>query len=492
MKPFSIMHISDLHRSPRDPITNSELISALVNDRDHYVNEEPSIATPQAIVVSGDIIQGVPLHADDFASRIEEQYAVAEEFLDELARRFVDGDRSRVVVVPGNHDVDWNTAFNALEPVPNGPISGDLKGELHAEDSLLRWDWKTCSLYRKADPNLYNRRLEAFRCFFNRFYDGVLGPVTVQNSADTHLYNLCDDRIGVAAYNSCYGNDCFAFHGMIQKGSIARSDLDLKDLGKVHDLRMAVWHHGIEGSPYRNDYMDVDVVHGMIGRGFRLGLHGHQHKAQATAREIRLPDQERMAVIGAGSLCAGADDLPVGTHRQYNVLEIAENFCGVRMHVRAMMVANLFSPITLIEFGGKSYVDLDWKPPKNAVGGVINLQKRRESVLIDEAEAEIKAGNATRAVKILKSLDELSPGSYERHLYFIALVAVQDWEEIVTVAEPPATIEELVQRFDAHCRLDDFVNATNVLDLYSQSLDLPESLEAELRKRISAKEGMKG
>ena len=117
MKPFSILHISDLHRSPRDPISNDELISALIQDRDRYVQEEPSITPPQAIVVSGDVIQGVPLGTEDFATKIEEQYAVAEEFLDELARRFVDGDRSRLVMVPGNHDVDWNTAFSALELV---------------------------------------------------------------------------------------------------------------------------------------------------------------------------------------------------------------------------------------------------------------------------------------------------------------------------------------------------------------------------------------
>jgi hypothetical protein len=29
MKVYSILHISDLHRSPRDPISNDELISAL-------------------------------------------------------------------------------------------------------------------------------------------------------------------------------------------------------------------------------------------------------------------------------------------------------------------------------------------------------------------------------------------------------------------------------------------------------------------------------
>ena len=75
---------------------------------------------------------------------------------------------------------------------------------------------------------------------------------------------------------------------------------------------MAVWHHNIEGPPQRSDYMDVEIVRGMIGRGFRLGLYGHQHRAQATPHQVWLPDRERMAVVSAGSLCAGPRDLPTG------------------------------------------------------------------------------------------------------------------------------------------------------------------------------------
>ena len=64
-KPFSILHISDLHRSPRDPISNDELISALIGDCDRYVHEDPVVTAPEALVVSGDIIQGVSLgHAN--------------------------------------------------------------------------------------------------------------------------------------------------------------------------------------------------------------------------------------------------------------------------------------------------------------------------------------------------------------------------------------------------------------------------------------------
>ena len=446
---------------------------------------------PQAIVVSGDIIQGVPLGTEDFGNKIREQYAVAEEFLEELVRRFVDGDRSRLVMVPGNHDVDWNTAFSALELIRKGSVPRDLKAELHAEDSLLRWDWKTRRLYRIADPDLYKRRLDAFWRFFDKFYEGVPGSMAVQNPADVRLFSLCDDRIGVAAFNSCHGNDCFAFHGMIRRGSIARSDLDLGDSGKTYDLRMAVWHHSIEGSPYRTDYMDMDVVRGMIGRGFRLGLHGHQHKAQVTTQEIRLPDQERMAVVSAGSLCAGAGDLPVGTHRQYNILEIAEDFCRVRTHVRAMTVANLFSRSQLEEFGGTSYLDLNWKSLRNAVGGAIDVRARRRYALVNEAEVALKTKEPARAVAILKSLGKLDPGSYERQLYLNASADAQDWQGIIDITNPPATIEELVALFNAYRRLRDPAGAIDSLDRFSQALCLPGAQEAELRATARALEAVK-
>ena len=486
-KPFSILHISDLHRSSRDPISNAELISALVSDRDRYIHEDPPIAAPEAIVVSGDIIQGVSLDTDDFATEINNQYVAAEAFLDELVRRLLAGDRSRLIMVPGNHDIDWNTARSALEPVEDKDIPANLEDKLHTENSDLRWDWKTRTLYRIADPLLYEQRLEAFWQLFGKFYSGVPGLLDVKARADASLFSLCDDRIGVAAYNSCQGNDCFAFHGMIQKETVARSYLDLEDSGKVFDLRMAVWHHSIEGSPYHTDYMDVDIVRGMIGRGFRLGLHGHQHKAQVSPHEVCLPDREKMVVVSAGSLCAGTGELPTGTPRQYNVLEIADDFLGVRVHVRAMAVANLFSRGQLKDFGGVSYADLNWTPLRNAVGAEIDTKAQRTRVLIDEAESAARTGNPAYALIVLSKL-ELPAGSYERQLYLNAATDSQDWGAILKVTDPPVTIDELLQRFEAFSKLGNHDDAISALDQFSQQLQLPESLALELSHRARAQE----
>jgi len=490
MKPFSVLHISDLHRSPRDPITNDELISALVGDRDRYVNEDPAVPAPEAIVVSGDIIQGMPLNTPNYEAELARQYKAAEEFLDELVRRFLNGDRSRLILIPGNHDIDWNTAFAALEPVERQDFPPNLAASLYEENSEYRWDWKSLTLYRINDPALYARRLEAFWTFFERFYAGVPGLLKVKPNADANLFSLCDGRIGLAAYNSCHGNDCFAYHGLIRKEVVARSHLELDDTGVPFNLRVAVWHHSIEGPPYRTDYMDVDIVRGMIGRGFRLGLYGHQHKAQITPHQVWLPDRERMAVVSAGSLCAGTYELPTGVHRQYNVVEIAPDFQSVRVHVREMAVANLFSRGHLMDFGGASFADLDWKPPRNAAGISIDADAARIRQTIEQAEAAAKTGDPARAVVLLEDIP-LPQGSYQRELILSAAAEAQDWRVMINVTNPPASIQELIQRVEAMNWSGDPDGAVDALDRFSGQLQFPEAVALELRGRIKAQKAIK-
>ena len=66
----------------------------------------------------------------------------------------------------------------------------------------------------------------------------------------------------------------------------------------------------------------------------------------------------------------------------------------------------------------------------------------------------------------------------------------QDWLGIVEITNPPATIEELVQRFDAYCRLHDPGGGVDALNRFSRELRLPEAVESELRARASVQEAM--
>lgn len=484
-KNFTILHISDLHRSATDPISNEELISALIGDRARYLNEDPAIPVPDAIVVSGDLIQGVPLGTADYSTELDRQYAVAEEFIVALTNEFLGGDRTRVVIIPGNHDVDWNTSFLAMREIPEAQIPSDLAAKLALENSDLRWDWKTRKLYRITDRALYAQRLAAFWNFFNRFYAGTTGLLRVQRDADVNLYELCGGRIAVAAFNSCDGNDCFAFHGMIPRRAIATSHLDLNATGKPYDLRLAVWHHNIAGPPYRNDYMDPELVMSMIGRDYRLGLYGHHHKAQIAAHQIYLPDQERMAVVSAGSLCAGRYDLPTGIYRQYNLIEIGEDFTSVRVHVRAMELAGLFAPHHLTDFGGRTYAELDWKKPRNAVGDIINTGEVLLTQAIEKAELALKTGDPGGALEVLTGV-RTPPSTYQRRIVVEAATATQDWRTIIATLTPPDTVEELLLLVHAHSSLKEFAEAEQVLTDHAQKLELPADIAADRRNRIAA------
>jgi len=228
----------------------------------------------------------------------------------------------------------------------------------------------------------------------------------------------------------------------------------------------------------------------MIGRGFRLGLYGHQHKAQVIGHHVWLSNQEKMAVVSAGSLCAGGRELPTGIYRQYSIIEIAADYQNVRVHVREMRVANLFSPALMPDFGGKSFVDLDWTLPRNMAGTIINIEAIRKRRIIEDAELEAKTGDAMRAISLLNQLS-LPGGSYERELLLTTAMEAQDWTTIIKVTDPPLTITELINRIEALNQLNQSAIALNALDHFSKTLQLPESIEADLRRRVTTQEIIK-
>ena len=485
---YSILHISDLHRSPRDNITNAELVSALVSDRQRYLNETPSIRNPDAIVISGDIVQGVSLGAPNAHASLAEQYATALEFIKELTERFVAGDRSRVIIVPGNHDINWAMSKDAMEVVPDADFPDNLMGELFRPDSLYRWDWKTRELYLITKVAAYGQRMDAFWNFFDAFYDGAPGLLRVARRRPSNLWSLWEGRIGVASFDSCHGNDCFAFHGSIPRDVVARAQLDLLDAGGFR-LLMAVWHHNIEGPPHRSDYMDIDIVRGMIGRGFRIGLYGHQHRPDATPMQIRLAERETMALVSAGSLCAGANEIPTGAMRGYNIIEIHDDLQSARVHFREMSVANLFCAARRTALGGASFVDLAWDPPADLAGRTVDPSAQSRAAKLASAEGELQANNPDECKRLLQPISaELPP--FGRLLLLEAARRTNDQILLIDQLTPPQTISELIERTEACIRVRDHTNATAGLEKYGVELGISESHSRELRAKISAGKAM--
>ena len=278
---LSILHISDLHRDAENPIRNDVLLDSLENDKRHYSSEEsPPIRPPDLIIVSGDIIHGVAMDATDAEHKIAAQYDEALNFLRQLTDRFVQGNRNRVVVVPGNHDVN---AHEFKESLARIDIPSDRKKlfvtQLFSPESRLRWSWSDFELHEIVDEVRYNQRLSAFADFYHAFYDSKrtydLDPTKHVDIFDFPMFDMT-----MAAFSSCNNNDLFNRQGAIHPACIAHAGNKLREVSRQTRLRIGVWHHNTEGLPIHADYMDPDVLQNMIDRGLSLGFHGHQHRPQ--------------------------------------------------------------------------------------------------------------------------------------------------------------------------------------------------------------------
>ena len=96
---LSVLHISDLHRDPANPIRNQVLLDSLERDRDRYATKgDTRIEPPNLIVVTGDIIQGVKHGTPDAEANLRQQYDEALDFLNNLTDRFVGGDKQLVII----------------------------------------------------------------------------------------------------------------------------------------------------------------------------------------------------------------------------------------------------------------------------------------------------------------------------------------------------------------------------------------------------------
>lgn len=483
---FSILHISDLHRSRDEPVDNDSLVAALLADCDRYMGDTPRVPPPDAIVVSGDLIQGARIGLAGWQRSMKDQYQIADGFLTALCERFLDGDRSRMILIPGNHDVCWNTSRISMEQVPTAEYPKELYSSLVEPDSLYRWSWPEQALYHIKDMHAYARRMDYYWDFTEYFYKNVRLPVSIDRSRGFQLFELCDRRIIVAAFDSIVGNDCFGYSGAIPRGAVGQCAMVLRDTDHSYDLRIAVWHHSIQGPPIRADYMDASQVQEMIGHGFQLGLHGHQHVAATQTQLVHLNEGRSMAVVSTGSLCAGAKELPRGVNRQYNLVVIDDDFLRGRVHVREMGEGEQFTRKRNGAFL-EGFVEISWQPPTDIMGRKIDAHAANTRRAVSNAEAAIREGKPLAAVRALNDVD-ISPSTYARKLMVDALLALSDWPRLASILQTPSTVEESVILVSALTQSGDLEKAQTRLNA---ATDIDEGTRRGLQARIETKKLMR-
>ena len=485
---YTILHISDLHRMEGTSISNEELLSSLITDFQRSAQETPALTRPDAIVVSGDLVEGLRLGSTEYPGSLGEQYQIVENLLISLVNEFLEGDRSRVVIVPGNHDVDWNGVRKAFQTEEHPPVNP--RGFVNDPESNYRWSWNDQQVLRINDAVQYERRFEYFNEMYNRFYQDVQLAHPVDPGRPWNLFSLDGGNMIVAAFNSCVANDCFSDVGYIRSKDIADCHLAMRPLARPGCLPVAVWHHGVGGPPWSSDYLDPNTVKLMIDKGFRLALHGHRHDSSISPLDLFVSTRETLAVIGAGSLCAGERALPHGVNHRYNVIQIDRQENTGLVHVREMNQPGIWGPGQLVETGGKAYVDFDWStsslemPDQGRSGGY-------NTALADEVERMISSGRSEEAIEVLLS-ESVITDSYKRRLLGKALVIAEKWSDLRSLLLPPQNDEELAMFYMASERSGDMLEVADVLESSEASGEFNAQLITELKQRFRVRSRLGG
>ncbi|KLT63816.1 metallophosphoesterase [Pedobacter sp. BMA] len=444
---LSILHISDLHRSRDYKISNSALLSSLISDKDKYtIKEALKIKAPDIIIVSGDIIRGSTSEDSTKATvEIQQQYEEAEDFLNKLTDDFLNGDKSKIILIPGNHDIDWQFSKASMQRVEKTNFMdelGNIKWEIHKQstqsDSPMRWSWKALSFYKITDSAMYEKRLAAFAEFYTRFYEGKR-TYSLNPEKQFEIFDLADYNLSVVAYNTCYNNDHLRLVGDIHPDCISESSLMIRELRKRGRLILGTWHHNTKGGPNDANYMDSSRLKNFIDANIAIGFHGHQHKMEVINEYNDVIEQKKITVFSAGTLCAGPSELPTGTNRQYNIIEIEtlpKKKIKVNLHVREKTESSSFNnPI--------------WIPGRidstNLSTYAFEIQDPREvdiSTVLLDVERLMGERSYDKAKSILMAMD--TSDDFVRKYLAECINITDDYDAALAYLSAPQTIQETI------------------------------------------------
>jgi small GTP-binding protein len=311
--PLRILHLSDLHVGGEDdPLSLFQPLAADLEDPRGGLGVERL----DYLVISGDTTQrAAPAEfekARAFVSRIIEHFGLTAE---------------RCIVVPGNHDLDWDTEV----------YSWKKKRQVEVERLKAGTFLEAGDGYNIRDDARYPERFKNFSQHFYHPLTQKLYPLAPQEQCIPSLFS--EHRLQFLAMNSAWEIDeYFRERSSILEQALARGlalaeEQRREALGpQPRVLRLAVWHHPITGN---EKIQDTAFVERMLQADVRVCLHGHVHEDRAEMVNYLHPER-RLHVMGAGSFGAPMHHRPESVPRLYNVLEVQRDLRRLRVHTRAM------------------------------------------------------------------------------------------------------------------------------------------------------------
>lgn len=430
---FSIIQISDLHKD--SDFNYNQLIDSLKSDIANYANL--GIYPVKYIVVCGDLIQGT--RNTDIAKGnqdIQKQYEEVSVFLHNLVDVFLNGDISRLIIVPGNHDVNRAVSSNSMKPIDASEQEKVQKSywERYGKKQIYRFDWKTLSFMQIIDEKFYTSRFDSFVSFFNGFYSSIGRTFPVSPEEDASLITFPNDKIAFACFNSCCQLDHLNAMGTINENAFHSIYRDLSSCYSNGYLTFGVWHHHIYGVPHRCDFMDMKITKSMACNHILVGLFGHQHRSEVVEELNDLAEdieRDKMHLISSGTLFGSRKEMLPGVKRQYNLInvEIENGSANLEVFGREDKMNDAPYPIWGEKYLLKGKKSLVFQVPLNKLSDDDLLR------IIDEETRE--SGDFKNGILRMKQLDNpVKQGFIDEYIQQLSL-EVEDLNFILNVFKQP-------------------------------------------------------
>jgi hypothetical protein len=284
------------------------------------------------VVITGDLTQRAAAA----------EYAKLKRFLEAEIEPLVLGDRAtvktRIVIVPGNHDIDWTA--EVFDTLALANAKADLARQWFADGQwrpetqpyrLKTGDFGHTSAFEiRADR--YHERFGAIQAFLTDYYAGQLvyphRPFALLDprgtgTGDWQAHVFPDAHVAILAFNSCYRNDRYWHGAQIHEDAIteARDHVDRLDVNRSF-LRIGVWHHGLESHRSRPDRLTFENLTAVVTSGIKVGFHGHVHKSHTQLHRFITDD---FALVSTGTLGAASDDRPDAVANQFSIVDLHRN-----------------------------------------------------------------------------------------------------------------------------------------------------------------------
>jgi small GTP-binding protein len=314
-----ILHLSDLHMSP-DPDSHPEtMLQQLLTDLQGH--RDLAFESLDYLFVTGDLT----------TCASPDEFEKAYQFISGIIEAF-QLNAARSVIVPGNHDIDWNETVYEWKSNRQVDLKALRDGTyVHQGTGVLI-----------RNEQLYPRRFKNFSDRFYMFLRQEEYPLAFEEQAIPFLF--VESKIQLLALNSCWEIDEFfpnrasIYSRALAKG-LAAADGQIQQarqtgaLGVDSEiLRLAIWHHPVTGN---DKIVDDAFLDRLRQADFKLCLHGHVHEERADLIGYTHPDRQ-IYVAGAGSFGAPASQRPEAIPRLYNVLEIPVDRSEIKVHTRCL------------------------------------------------------------------------------------------------------------------------------------------------------------